>query len=43
MAISIKIMLTITGEAAKRFKEKLDAPLKELAYLLAERQGMKEG
>ncbi len=43
MAVSIKILPTIKGEAAKRLIEKLDAPLKELAYLHAERQGMKEG
>jgi len=43
MAVSIKILPTIKGEAAKRLIEKLDTPLKEIAYLYAERQGMKEG
>jgi hypothetical protein len=36
-------MPTITGEAAKRFIEKLCAPMKEIQYLYAERQGMKDG
>lgn len=43
MAVSTKIMPTITGEAAKRLMEKLDVLLKEVQYLYAERQGMKEG
>lgn len=43
MAVSIKILPTIKGEAAKRLIEKLDAPLKEIQYLHDERQGMKEG
>jgi uncharacterized protein with HEPN domain len=30
MQVSIKILPTIKGEAAKRLMEKLDAPLKEL-------------
>ena len=43
MAVSTKIMPTITGGAAKRLMEKLGALLKEVQYLYAERQGMKEG
>ncbi len=43
MAISIKIMPTITGEAAKRLIEKLCAPMKEIQYLHAERGAWKRG